>query len=93
MAFKFLLGITFLFAGTWFPRFELSINVNDAGTETQHSELKVQHKNEEVKPSCQSGKTVIYKSIKKIMCKTKLIEKVIHLHFVIFWKNEVKRVY
>ena len=66
MAFKYLLGITFLF-GTWHPRLERSINVNSSGTENEHSELKVQDKNEEVKPSCQSGKSVIYKSIIKVM--------------------------
>ena len=66
MAFKYLLGITFFLAGTWFPGSELSINPNDSVTETQHSALKVQDKHEEVKPSCKSGKTVIYKSIIKL---------------------------
>ena len=58
--FKYLIGISLFFAGPWLSRLAFSIEVKSSGTETEYSELKVHDKHEKVKPSCQSGKTIIY---------------------------------
>ena len=60
MAFKYFIGISLFFAGPWLSRLAFSIEVKASGTETEYSELKMHDKHEKVKPSCQSGKTVIY---------------------------------